>query len=469
MNLTPKLAAAAAAAALILAGCGDRATVGTSGRTPAATATATPQPVPADPAVGPVTTVSRPCAGGNAEVEQAADPSGRYLYAAWIACGGIQFARSTDGGRHFGAPIVLAASGITDGPAFAVAPDGTVYVSFMVRDNGYWNPVVAASFDHGRTFPQVRPVMPPEPGDFGDREFIATGPDGTVYVTWDYVPRPATLKVAAGKSGSGYYLAGDLNAVIQKSSDHGRTWSPVNWIARAVPANGADVARLLVQPDGRIDVLYLGHHVSDDGSYRLGAGHIYFTSSANGGNTWSAPVEIDPGSGAVALNSWWIDGAIGSDTAGNLYASWDTQSAGGDVGWLAFSADHGATWSPAMRVTPDAGSAMHLLDVAGGWPGIGYVSWLTDSSPRGYTLYLRPFSIHRGWLSAPIRVSRDFGNPAVWPGDTIGISVLRGTSPGASPDAGQRVALSWGSAIGPQRQPQSAIFASVVSFRRAAG
>jgi hypothetical protein len=413
-----------ALADVVVAGCSGGATVGAPGRTPAATATATPQSVPVAPAVGPVSMLSRPCAGGNAEVEQEADPSNHYLYAAWIACHGIQFARSTDGGRHFGAPVTLAVSGITDGPAIAVAPDGTVYVSFMVRDNGYWNPVVAASFDHGRTFPQVRPVTPPEPGDFGDREFIATGPHGTVYVTWDYVPRPATLKVAAGKSGSSYFLAGDLNAVIQKSSDHGRSWSPVSWVARAVPANGSDYARLLVQPDGRIDALYLGHPVSNDGRYRLGPGHIYFTSSANGGSSWSAPVEIDQGSGAVALNSWWIDGAIASDTAGNLYASWDTQSATGDVGWLAFSTDHGATWSPTMRVTPDAGHAMHLMAVAGGWPGVGYVSWLTDSSPRGYALYLRPFSIHGGWLSTPIRVSRDFGKAAVWPGDTTGISVL---------------------------------------------
>lgn len=463
----------------VLAGCSGGPATGTA-RTPASTASRaaaptasraaapTPAPVPGAAAVGPVTTLSRACRGGNAEVEQAADASRGYLYVAWIGCGGIRFARSANGGRSFSKPLSLATSGVTDGPALAVAPDGTLYVTYMVRSNGYWHPVVAASFNHGRTFPQVSSPMPPVRNNFGDRSFIAAGPHGAVYVTWDYAPSVATLLTAVGKAGSGYYLAGDLNAVIQKSSDHGKTWSPVTWVARGVPANGGYMGRLLVEPGGRIDLLYLGHHVSNNGSYRLGPGHIYFTSSVNGGRTWSAPVEIQPRSGQVALDSWWIDGAIGRDAAGNLYATWDTQSSGTDTGWLSFSADDGRTWSAARRVTPDSGRGMHLMAVAGGWPGVAYVSWLTDSSARGYAQYLRPFSVRDGWLSAPVRVSRQFGRASVWPGDTTGISVLPGSAPGASPDGGQRVVLSWGSATGRLQKPQSRIFSSVVSFRRGA-
>ena len=51
----------------------------------------------------------------------------------------------------------------------------------------------------------------------------------------------------------------------------------------------------------------------------------------------------------MSLPEWWIDGALGIDAAGNLYATWDTQAASGDIGWLAYSSNHGVTWSAPPR------------------------------------------------------------------------------------------------------------------------
>src|SRR5438876_4085347 len=79
--------------------------------------------------------VSR-CPGQNAEPEQAVD--GRYVYEAWIGCRqGIGFARSVNGGRKFGPSRPVPGSAAPHGfrgwdPAVAVAPDGTVYVSYMI-------------------------------------------------------------------------------------------------------------------------------------------------------------------------------------------------------------------------------------------------------------------------------------------------------------------------------------------------
>jgi len=64
-----------------------------------------------------------------------------------------------------------------------------------------------------------------------------------------------------------------------------------------------------------------------------------------------------------------------------------------------------------------------------------------DGTPRGFAQYLRPFSVRKGWLSAPIQVSRKFGKRSIWPGDTIGISLLS-RGPGQP-----RIMLSWGSAV----------------------
>jgi hypothetical protein len=57
--------------------------------------------------VSQVTDISSSCADQNAEVEQAMDPSLRYVYADWMGCKGIAFAVSTDGGGRFDAPISL--------------------------------------------------------------------------------------------------------------------------------------------------------------------------------------------------------------------------------------------------------------------------------------------------------------------------------------------------------------------------
>jgi hypothetical protein len=187
--------------------------------------------------------------------------------------------------------------------------------------------------------------------------------------------------------------------------------------------------------------------------------HSYFTSSDDGGRTWLAPVQVGPDRLTMSKAEWWIDGALGRDTAGNLYMTWDTQRHGQDVGWLAYSTDHGRTWSALQRVTPDKDNATHIVEVVGGSAGIAYVGWLADNSAGGYAEYLRAFSITRGWLSNPVQVSSGFGDRSVWPGDTFGISTLGAAGVGADGS----LVLSWGSAIGDQGHPKSAIFAAVVS------
>jgi hypothetical protein len=67
------------------------------------------------------------------------------------------------------------------------------------------------------------------------------------------------------------------------------------------------------------------------------------------------------------------------------------------------------------------------------------VAWLSDPASHGFAQFLRPFSVRSGWLAKPIVVSRRDGNRNVWPGDTIGISILRRTGP--------KLMLSWGSAV----------------------
>jgi hypothetical protein len=391
--------------------------------------------------VGPVTEVSRGCPGQNAETEQASD--GRFLYVVWIGCGGIGFARSTNDGQTFDKPFLVPGSaghgfhisGIGSGlpkygwdPSITVAPDHAVYVAYMLYRGTHVYPVVAISRDHGARFAHLSRLLAPVENNWGDRDFITASRSGTLYLTWDF---GRSLKTR------------HTNIVIQRSRDGGRTWSPMTIVSPGYPNHGGGVAApVIVERNGRIDVAFWVLTGGAVRPYALAPGHIYFTSSATGGKTWSRPVAIRPHAGWIGKFVIWIDVDLSIDSAGNLYATWDTQHPGGDIGWLSYSLDHGKTWSPARRVTPDHDYAEHIMAVTSGPPGVAYIGWLSDNSRHGFAQYLRRFSIRTGRLSRPIQVSRQFGNASVWPGDTIGLLVLPGGGHGP-----RKIQVSWGSAV----------------------
>src|SRR5262249_9617828 len=274
-------------------------------------------------------------------------------------------------GRSFGRPITVPGSvghgyhrsGIGFGlpkygwdPSVAVAPDHTIYVAYMLYRHSHVHPVVAISYDHGATFARLSRPASPVKNNWGDRDFITVGPTGTVYLTWDF-GRSLSVKSRHG------------NIVIQKSRDGGKTWSPITVVSPGFPDHGGGVAApLLAEPGGRPDVAFWVGSRRAPAPYALPPNHLQFPSSVDGCLTWSKPVAIRPGAGRIGYFVTWIDVALGTDAAGNLYATWDTQSPGGDIGWLSYSTDLGRMWTPARRVTPDHDKAEHVMAVTAGAP-----------------------------------------------------------------------------------------------------
>jgi hypothetical protein len=400
--------------------------------------------------------ISGACAGQNSEVEEARAAPG-YVFADWIGCGGIGFARSVnDGGSWSRGVMVPGSAGDSWDPSIAVGPDGTLYVAYMhhtvVGRSAYMQPMVAVSRNHGASFAFVSADMPPVKGNWGDRDFITVSRTGKVYLTWDYGPSAAEVKLLCSGGGSCAYSAGDMNAVIQTSVNGGKTWGPITHLEPDFPIGGGYAAPLVTGSNGSVDVVYIGHPTTP-GTLKLHPGWEWFTSSRDGVHWPAHTMKLWPSKGTLSLPEWWIDGDIGVDAAGNLYITWDTQTAAGDIGWLTWSTDGGSHWSAPVRVTPDTDHSPHITEVAGNGSGTAYVGWQTSAGGH-WSTYLRPFSIRSGWTAPAIRVSARSGNEKIWPGDTFGMSVF---SPG-------EIGLTWGSAVGTSKN--SEIYASEVSGLR---
>jgi hypothetical protein len=398
--------------------------------------------------------VDVPCnSSGNAEVVQTYDAARGNLYEAWIGCGGIGFSRSTDGGATFEPALTVPGStpplGSSWDPSIALAPNGTIYVGFMVDVPGD-APVVAWSWDEGQTFAGFAYAFTPSPNEFSDRDFLAVAPNGTLYLTWDYSPNASQDVIGCASGGSCYFTNGDYNIVCAWSTDGGSNWSAPVPVNPEYPAGGAPAGPLLVEPGGSIDVLYEDYNVTGP-THALGVGSNYFTRSIDGGRTWSPPVRVSNGSFPNTV--WWINGALARDPTGTLYATFDTQDPTSDTAWVATSVDGGASWT-SVRVNPDVDSAAHLMVTAAmGESGSAYVAWLSNNSSAGWSAYEVPVGGNGSFLGPITLVSESFGVPGYWIGDTLGISYLGQGS----------VAVSWSYGVNQSGVVSSQVFEAVVA------
>ena len=134
-------------------------------------------------------------------------------------------------------------------PSLAAAPDGTIYFSGLVCNTNsvafFSGVAVSSSHDGGLTWSP--PVMVSfSNAVLNDKEWLAVGPDGTVYIAW------ARFKLLQRQP---YYVQSPI--VLSKSTDGGESWSA--WTAvsdRAHPYNQGAIP--IVAPDGSLYVAYEG-------------------------------------------------------------------------------------------------------------------------------------------------------------------------------------------------------------------
>lgn len=282
-----------------------------------------------------------------------------HIVAAWIAASRngavIQAATSFDGGRSWTPPVTLPINHCAGGPFdflprasdpwVAFGPEGRAYVSataFKPTDalDEASGVLVVSSPDGGRTWdPPGVASLSRTPDFLHDNTAVAADPNrpGTAYVvTTRYQP-----------------AARMAPAVMSKTVDGGKTWSPVREITPGTPTAGAP--QMVIDP--RTGHLFVFYNHGPRGS------RVSFVKSEDGGETWNPPVPAAqgtpvrqlakfPGTDKALRVAEDIQHAAIDPETGRLWVVLTTEERHAQIA-LTTSEDGGRTWSPLRRVNAD--------------------------------------------------------------------------------------------------------------------
>lgn len=201
------------------------------------------------------------------------------LYAAWTEYeGALRFSRSTNGGKRFSEPMLIAGrrgESPARGPSLAVGPKGEVHLVWTVGEVLAADIHYTVSMDQGKTFGSPRTIV--ESSGYSDSPKIMVDGRGTLHLF--YAEGPAGplqryhIRYARSKVGDGTF---------QKPKE----------ISGAHSENFESVGFPYPDLDGQGNLYVLWELFPDEKYFSKGLG---LTFSGDGGNTFTSPVVV-PGS-----------------------------------------------------------------------------------------------------------------------------------------------------------------------------
>lgn len=228
---------------------------------------------------------------------------------------GIWYKTSSDGGETWSAasPIDTGIWGYD--PAIAQTTDGKIWVTFYSYESGNADIWYTTSSDGGATWSAPSQITTDAESDYDPA--ITQTSDGKIWVAWYS------------------YRSGNADIWYKTSIDGGTTWSDDYQLT---PDSNSDYYPAITQTaGGTVWVVWE--------SYRSGGNGIWYKTSADGGETWSGDSPIDLG------YMWGYHPAIAQTTDGKIWVTFHSWESGNDDIWYTTSSDGGATWSDASQFT----------------------------------------------------------------------------------------------------------------------
>jgi len=286
------------------------------------------------------------------DAQIAVDPvDGRTVYTAWLQNNksDILVAKSTDFGATWTYVTADHTNAGTDKPILAVRGQD-VYVSYDHTQSAY----VTSSHDGGATFTEIKINQNAKLGwSLGGGGTITQ--DGSVYFSWDGYQQNGGAK-------------GDVNLYVSKSTDGGLTWTTkLLDVSKSPPDCSAfncgwaflgAAMTMTSDANGNLYTLW------NAGSVAGGPERIYFSKSTDGGNTWSAKVDVS----TAPAGTHHAFPAIAATGNGDVRIAWmDARAANGGMDrWNVYyrrSTNGGSSWSNETDIsTYVAGSTYIFTD-----------------------------------------------------------------------------------------------------------
>jgi BNR repeat protein len=270
-------------------------------------------------------------------------PSNGQVYAVYMNGYNIMFTKSTNHGSTWSAPVAVYGNvSWNDKPVVAMSDNGEhVYISFNGPTGG--DPYVAQSHDSGATWTQAKLVD-------SNRYYFAfdadVAPNGTVYFA-------ETSILYGGGGNKGTTPSGQIDEHVFISRNNGSTWED-HVVASVLPGPACDADGC--PPDFYLGHIALSVDASNnavvlyDGATSAGGPQtIWARRSTDGGVSWSAAVAMSTaGENATAP-------AVESRGAGDVRAFYYQTAGGGNDDawnvWYRTSTNGGQSWSAPVNVS----------------------------------------------------------------------------------------------------------------------
>ncbi|MGB0383472.1 MAG: exo-alpha-sialidase, partial [Ardenticatenaceae bacterium] len=245
---------------------------------------------------------------------------------------------------------------------FTEVVDGTGSVT-LVRQ---WTPNVEVNDDTG----WVQQYAPS----------LAVHANGTFYATWH-----------ENRSSNG-----DYDIYFARSTDGGLSWSANVKVSDDTGTANQQEPNITVGANGNLYIAW-----QDD---RNGNPDIYFATSTDGGTTWSANVKVNDDADTAQY-----DPSVAVDANGTVYATWeDNRNADQDI-YFATSTDNGQSWSADVKINDDAGGTWQYNPSMAVSPNNTlYVSW-ADNRNGNQDVYFASSTNGGATWSANVKVNDDAG------------------------------------------------------------
>ena len=328
----------------------------------------------------------------------------------------------------------FAATELTSDVSIAFGPDNRVYAAVLYTDNKNVSGIaVSASADGGKTFGLPVRVFENTTGAvFSDKPWLTVDMsgghfNGSVYVVWSY-----------DHGGScGFENACQQNLAFSRSTDNGKTFSPVQWIGGSAPfctnpatgrpagshtCDGVLGAVPAVLPNGMLAVAFDYMDVMSTGKIPT---RLAVVTSRDGGAHWAAPTliaTISDITGVFRPNHYRVASlpAFAADPAQNkLYIAWADKSRGDADILFSSSSDAGQTWSKPIRVNDDSANSVanqfqpQLAVAPDGVVTVSFFDTRLDNTGRLIDVYLTQ-SVDGGASFLPnVRVTTESWSPDV--------------------------------------------------------